>query len=54
MNPRMPNGTSVWCGRTAGVIPPPTRLRFWTSLGTEEIFHLLNHHVAAHIGNRVG
>jgi hypothetical protein len=25
MNRRMPNGTSVWCGRTAGVIPPPTR-----------------------------
>jgi len=21
----MPNGTYVWCGRTAGVIPPPTR-----------------------------
>ena len=27
MNRRMPNGTSVWWGRTAGVIPPPTRLR---------------------------
>src|SRR5580658_6868621 len=26
MNRRMPNGTSVWWGRTAGVIPPPTRL----------------------------
>jgi len=26
MNRRMPNGTSAWCGRTAGVIPPPTRL----------------------------
>jgi len=25
MNRRMPNGTSAWCGRTAGVIPPPTR-----------------------------
>jgi hypothetical protein len=25
MNRRMPNGTSVWCGRTAGAIPPPTR-----------------------------
>ena len=25
MNRRMPNGTSSWCGRTAGVIPPPTR-----------------------------
>src|ERR1700694_1647603 len=25
INRRMPNGTSAWCGRTAGVIPPPTR-----------------------------
>jgi RNA-directed DNA polymerase len=25
MNRRMPNGTSAWYGRTAGVIPPPTR-----------------------------
>ena len=34
---RMPNGTSAWCGRTAGVIPPPTRLsrfdRAYSSLG---------------------
>ena len=26
MNHRLPNGMSEWCGRTAGVIPPPTPL----------------------------
>ena len=33
MNLRMPNGTSAWCGRTAGVIPPPTRCLALASRG---------------------
>ena len=42
MNRRMPNGTSVWCGRTAGVIPPPTDF-----VGNQRALDFLNKNLIA-------
>jgi len=53
MNRRMPNGTSVWCGKTAGVIPPPTRLGLngpWTDDPRSPSARDLGHPDSSHSG----